>query len=116
VKRAEHSEYRREKNAMKVFVASSTGPIGKTLLPLLVESGHQVVALVRTPQKGKDAEALGAKTVVADAFDKDALTSAIVRAEPEVIIHQLTALAGATSFKTLDQDFALTKTASHRGR
>jgi nucleoside-diphosphate-sugar epimerase len=36
------------------------------------------------------------------------LTAAIRRAEPEVIIHQLTALAGAANFKKLDEEFALT--------
>jgi nucleoside-diphosphate-sugar epimerase len=67
-----------------------------------------VVALVRTPQKGKEVEALGAKAVVADALDKDALIAAIRRAEPEVIIHQLTALTGVGNFKKLDEEFALT--------
>ena len=93
---------------MRVFVAGSTGVVGRNLVPLLLESGHEVVALVRTPQKGKEAEALGAKAVVADALDKDALTAAIRRAEPEVIIHQLTALTGVTNFKKLDEEFALT--------
>src|SRR6266498_3840144 len=93
---------------MKVFVAGSTGAVGKSLVPLLVESGHEVVALVRTPQKAKEVEALGAKAAVADALDKGELTAAIRRAEPEVIIHQLTALAGVANFKRLDEDFALT--------
>ena len=93
---------------MRVFVAGSTGVVGKNLVPLLLESGHEVVALVRTPKKGKEAEALGAKAVVADALDKDALTAAIRRAEPEVILHQLTALTGVTNFKKLDEEFALT--------
>jgi 2-alkyl-3-oxoalkanoate reductase len=93
---------------MRVFVAGSTGVVGKNLVPLLLESGHEVVALVRTRKKGKEAEALGAKAVVADALDKDALTAAIRRAEPEVILHQLTALTGVTNFKKLDEEFALT--------
>jgi nucleoside-diphosphate-sugar epimerase len=54
-------------------------------------------------------EALGAKAAVADALDKDELTAAIRKAEPEVIMHQLSALAGATgNFKRFDQEFALT--------
>jgi nucleoside-diphosphate-sugar epimerase len=94
---------------MKIFVAGSTGAIGRSLVPHLVGDGHEVVALVRTPQKGKQVEALGAKAVVADALDKDELTAAIRRAEPEVIVHQLTALAGASgNFKRFDEEFALT--------
>ena len=77
-------------------------------MPLLLESPHEVVALVRTPRKGKEVEALGAKAVVADALDKDALTAAIMSAEPDVIIHQLTALTGVANFKKLDKEFALT--------
>jgi 2-alkyl-3-oxoalkanoate reductase len=94
---------------MRVFVAGSTGAVGKSLVPLLLETGHEVIALIRTPEKAKDLEALGAKVALADALDKDALTAAIRRAEPEVIIHQLTALAGASgNFKKFDEEFALT--------
>ncbi len=93
---------------MRVFLAGGTGAIGKSLVPLLLESGHEVVALSRTSQKAKGLEALGAKVAVADALDRDALTAAIRRAEPEVLIHQLTALTGVANFKKLDEEFALT--------
>ena len=93
---------------MRVFVAGSTGVVGKNLVPLLLDSGHEVIALARTPQKGLEVEALGARSIVADALDKDALTAAIRKAEPEVIIHQLTALAGVANFKKLDEEFTLT--------
>jgi nucleoside-diphosphate-sugar epimerase len=89
-------------------VAGSTGVVGKSLVPLLLESGHEVAALSRTHQKAKPLEALGAKVAVADALDKEGLSAAIRRAEPEVIIHQLTALAGVGNFKKFDEEFALT--------
>jgi nucleoside-diphosphate-sugar epimerase len=93
---------------MRVFVAGSTGAVGKRLVPHLLESGHEVVGLSRTPQKARELEGLGAKAAVADPLDREALTSAIRRAEPEVIIHQLTALAGVGNLKKLDEEFALT--------
>ena len=94
---------------MKVLVAGSTGAIDKSLVPHLIETGHEVVGLVRTPQKARNVEALGAKAIVADALDKEALTTAIRKAEPEVIVHQLTALAGISgNFKKVDEEFALT--------
>lgn len=94
---------------MRVFVAGSTGAIGKRLVPLLQESGHEVIALSRTAHKAEDLEALGAKVAIADAFDSDLLTATIKRAEPEVIIHELTALGGGVgNFKHLDEQFALT--------
>ena len=94
---------------MKIFVAGGTGTIGKSLVPLLLKNGHEVVALVRSPEKGKEVEALGASAAVADALDKDELTAAIRRAGPEVILHELTALADAVgNFKKFDEEFALT--------
>ena len=93
---------------MRIFVAGSTGAIGKLLVPHLVENGHEVVALVRAPQKAKAIEAVGAKVAIADALNKEELTAAITRAGPEVIIHQLTALAGVGNFKKLDDEFTLT--------
>jgi nucleoside-diphosphate-sugar epimerase len=88
---------------MRVFVAGSTGAIGKFLVPELIESGHEVTALVRSAEKARQVEAVGARAAVADAFDHSELTAAIRRAEPEVIIDQLTALAGAADLKNFDR-------------
>src|SRR5262245_50209370 len=93
---------------MRVFVAGGTGAIGRYLMPLLVINGHEVVALVRTAEKARVVEELGAKVTYANALNREELTAAIERAEPEVIIHQLTALAGVTNLKRFDEEFALT--------
>ncbi len=77
---------------MRVFVAGSTGAIGRFLAPLLVEAGHQVVALVHTPEKSPTVEAFGVEATVADALDRAGLTAAVRRARPDVIVHQLTAI------------------------
>ncbi|MGD8866929.1 MAG: NAD(P)H-binding protein [Gemmatimonadales bacterium] len=65
---------------MRIFVAGGTAAVGKSLVPHLVETGHEVVALIRTPEKGRKVEAHGAEAVVADALNKDQLTAAIRRA------------------------------------
>lgn len=93
---------------MKVFVTGGTGAIGRFLLPQLIEHGHQVVALTRSPAKAELIERTGVSAVIADPLDKQQLTAAVRRAEPEVIIHQLTALSSVGNFRKLDQDFALT--------
>jgi 2-alkyl-3-oxoalkanoate reductase len=93
---------------MRVFVAGSTGAVGKFLVPHLVENGHEVIGLVRGAQKAKALEGMGAKAALADALNKEELTAAIRKAEPEVIIHQLTALTGVGDFKKLDEEFVLT--------
>lgn len=83
--------------------------MGKALLPRLVDDGHDVIALVRTREKAMQVERLGAKAAVADARDRQEITAAVTRAEPEVVVHQLTALAGASgNFRKLDDEFALT--------
>src|SRR5690349_1436911 len=93
---------------MKVFVTGGTGAIGQFLLPLLVENKHEVVALTRSANKATKLEDIGVSAVIADPLDKQALTAAVRRAEPEVIIHQLTALSSAGNFRKFDQEFALT--------
>src|SRR5690349_7581079 len=93
---------------MKVFVTGGTGAIGQFLLPLLVENKHEVVALTRSASKATKLEDIGVSAVIANPLDKQALTAAVRRAEPEVIIHQLTALSSASNFRKFDQEFALT--------
>lgn len=93
---------------MKVFVAGSTGALGRRLVPLLLERRHEVIALARAPEKARALEALGARVALADALDRDALTAAIARAKPEAIVHQLTALARGVNLRRFDDDFALT--------
>src|SRR5689334_10160734 len=77
---------------VKVFVAGASGTIGIPLVRALVDAGHHVVALTRSPGKCSALEALGASAVVADALDRDALVAAVSAAQPTHVIHQLTAL------------------------
>jgi nucleoside-diphosphate-sugar epimerase len=93
---------------MKVFVAGGSGAMGMRLVPQLVGAGHEVVAMTRSENRAATVRELGAETVVADALDRAAVVQAVMRAEPEVVIHQLTGLAGAKSFKNFDKEFALT--------
>jgi len=93
---------------MKIFVTGGTGALGKFLLPQLLEKGHEVVALSRSADRAESIEKMGASAVIADPLSKEQLTAAVRRAEPEVIIHQLTALKGVENFKKLDENFALT--------
>jgi nucleoside-diphosphate-sugar epimerase len=93
---------------MKVFVAGATGAIGRQLLPRLVAQGHQVTATTRSPGKAGMLRELGAEPVVVDGLDAMAVGEAVARAEPEAVIHQMTALAGAFSLRHFDQMFAVT--------
>jgi 2-alkyl-3-oxoalkanoate reductase len=93
---------------MKVFVTGGTGAIGRFLLPLLLENKHEVVALTRSIIKAAQLEDTGITAVIADPLDKEKLLAAVRRAEPDVIIHELTALSRAGNFRKLDEEFVLT--------
>ena len=93
---------------MKIFVAGATGALGKQLVPQLVAHGHEVVGMTSKHEKVDVVRALGARPVVADALDPDAVARAIAQAEPEVIAHELTALAGAIDLRDFEKTFALT--------
>jgi len=84
---------------MKVFVAGATGVLGRALVPQLVARGHEVVGMTRSASKQDLVRSLGARPVVADALDPDAVAQAVASAEPEVIVHQLTALSGQMSVR-----------------
>jgi nucleoside-diphosphate-sugar epimerase len=70
---------------MKVFVAGATGALGRALVPQLMARGHEVVGMTRTGSKQGELRALGARPVVADALEPDAVAQAVASAEPEVI-------------------------------
>jgi nucleoside-diphosphate-sugar epimerase len=98
---------------MKVFVAGATGALGRQLVPQLVAKGHEVVGMTRSASKQDLVRSLGARPVVADALDPDAVAQAVASAEPEAIVHQLTALSGPMSMRDArrpDRSFAGTMT------
>ena len=93
---------------MRIFVAGASGALGVQLVPELVAAGHDVVAMTRTPSKQDLLRALGARPVVADALDPDAVAGVVGEAEPEVIVHQLTSLSGVMDLRHPDRFFATT--------
>jgi 2-alkyl-3-oxoalkanoate reductase len=93
---------------MRIFVAGAGGAVGARLVPMLTANGHEVVAMTRSPGKADALRALGAEPAVADGLDRDAVMQAVMRAEPEVVVHQMTALSQLKSMKKFDDEFALT--------
>jgi 2-alkyl-3-oxoalkanoate reductase len=93
---------------MKVFVAGATGAIGTQLIPRLVAAGHQVTGMTRWPDRAAALHAVGATAAVADGLDRAAVRQAVLRAEPEAVIHQMTSLSGTFSLKKFDEFFART--------
>jgi nucleoside-diphosphate-sugar epimerase len=93
-------------SGMKIFVAGATGVIGRHLLPLL--GAHEVVAMTRSVTRATRLRSAGARAVVADALDKDAVLAAVLEAQPDVIVHELTKIPWNASFRHFDRDFEVT--------
>ena len=100
---------------MRVFVTGATGALGRHLVPGLVAAGHEVTATTRTPGKVAQLRAAGAEPVVVDGLDREAVIAAVRTAAPEVIVHQMTALAGLRSLRNPDKAFAATNELRTRG-
>ena len=91
---------------MKVLVAGATGALGKQLVPRLVARGHDVVGMTRSESKRQLITDMGAAPAVADALDPDQVAHAVAVAQPDVIVHQLTALSGGLDMRHFDRTFA----------
>ena len=92
---------------MRVMVAGATGAMGASLVPRLVDRGHEVFAMVRSEPNEARAAQLGAVPVVADALDRAQVEAAVRKAAPEVVVHELTAI-GHIDTRHFDRSFAPT--------
>ena len=100
---------------MRVFVTGATGALGRHLVPGLIAMGHEVTATTRTPSKAAQLRDAGARPVVVNGLDREAVIAAVRAATPEVIVHEMTALADMRSLRRPDQQFAVTNELRTRG-
>jgi len=100
---------------MRVFVAGATGVIGQYLVPSLIAAGHEVTGTTRSPAKAAGLRQAGATPVIADGLDRQAMLDAVQAAQPDVIVHQMTALAAMSDFRHFDQEFAVTNELRTKG-
>ena len=100
---------------MKVFVAGGTGAIGKPLKLRLVDAGHEVVATTRSARGAETVQELGAEPAIVDGLDERGMVEAVKRAGPEVVIHEMTALAGKADLRHFDRMFARTNELPDQG-
>jgi nucleoside-diphosphate-sugar epimerase len=77
---------------MKIFLAGATGAVGRPLITKLLAKGHTLVALTRSSEKVQNLVEQGIELAIADVFDTNAVKAVVGRAEPEIVIEQLTAL------------------------
>lgn len=92
---------------MKILIAGATGAIGRQLVPKLVAGGHEVGGTTRTPEKEPLLREMGATPFVVDILDPEAVAQAVAAFEPEVIVHEATALS-SVNMRKFEQSFSLT--------
>jgi nucleoside-diphosphate-sugar epimerase len=93
---------------MRVLVAGGTGAVGTPLVRQLIEHGHHVTATTRRLDRGDHLRRLGATVAAMDGLDAASVGEAVARAEPDAIIHQMTALSGKPDMRHFDRWFATT--------
>ena len=79
---------------MNVFVAGSTGVLGRRVVTDLIDRDHRVVGLTRDRRGDALIESLGAHPVRGDLFDPESMTRAAAGAD--VIVHAATAIPTKT--------------------
>jgi NADPH:quinone reductase-like Zn-dependent oxidoreductase len=77
---------------MRIFLAGASGVIGQRLISRLVQAGHVVGGMTRSPGKTESLRQLGAEPILCDVFDREALIQAVRDFKPDVVLNQLTDL------------------------
>src|SRR5918997_342910 len=103
-------------DVMRIFIAGASGAIGSHLVPQLVARGHEVVGTTRSAAKTGVLRALGAEPVIVDALDPDSVADVMAKVEPEVIVHQLTALNGPMNMRNVKRMAAATNRLRTEGK
>lgn len=93
---------------MQIFLAGGAGAIGRRLIPLLRQSGHEVAATTRSKSKLEMLRAAGAEPILLDAFDRQAVHRAVAASRPDVVMHQMTALASLKDFRKFESELTMT--------
>jgi nucleoside-diphosphate-sugar epimerase len=93
---------------MRVLVAGGSGAIGIPLVQQLVARGHRVIATTRRPERAERLRGLGATATAMDGLDAASVGETVARAEPDAIVHQMTALSGKPDMRHFDRWFAAT--------
>jgi nucleoside-diphosphate-sugar epimerase len=90
---------------MHVFVAGATGVLGRAVIPRLLEAGHAITGLARSPEKLLLVDKLGATAVRGDILEGDGISRLLLERRPDVVVNLATAIP--LRLKIDPQDWAL---------
>lgn len=93
---------------MKTLIVGATGVLGRTLVPLLAASGHEVLAASRSARPGPVDGLPGTTTVRLDVLDADAVHRVVDQHRPDAIVHVATAIPDPIDPKKVGEQFART--------
>lgn len=77
---------------MKILVAGASGAIGQPLVDLIIQEGHETYAIARSKEKALLLAGKGAKPVLLNIMDREAVFSSMAAIKPDVVIDMLTHL------------------------
>ncbi|MEE6257252.1 NAD-dependent epimerase/dehydratase family protein [Plantactinospora sonchi] len=78
----------------RILVAGASGLLGSAVVRALVAAGHEVHGTTRRADRLPLIERLGGRGIVMDALDRASVDAALAVAAPNIVIHELTDLAG----------------------
>jgi nucleoside-diphosphate-sugar epimerase len=81
-----------DNRSLRIFLAGASGVIGQRLIPRLVQAGHVVGGMTRSPRRMELLSHLGAEPILCDVFDREALIQAVSDFNPDVMLNELTDL------------------------
>ncbi len=88
---------------MKIFIAGPSGVLGRATIRQLVARGHNVVGMVRSAEKARVVESLGAQAVLGDIFNATQVRELV--GDAEAVLHLATAIP--TKPRTQPSDWAM---------
>ncbi len=92
---------------MKILLTGSTGYIGKRLLPVLIESGHEVICCVRDPSRFNPPKSLREKITVLklDLLDKKSLKN--IPKDIDGAYYLVHSMSASSDYQTLEEISAI---------
>jgi nucleoside-diphosphate-sugar epimerase len=100
---------------MRVFIAGASGALGRRLVPVLLDAGHEVIGTYNSPENAELLRRLGAKPLRLDVTDARAVRAAVLENRPDAIAHEATALANLKWSRSFDKVFAKTNELRTKG-
>jgi nucleoside-diphosphate-sugar epimerase len=93
---------------MRVLLVGAGGVIGSRIVPRLVDRGHEVIGTTTKLSRAQQIKALGAKPLVLDILDRDAVRREVLAIRPDAIIHEATSITGQGMPRKVDPAFVTT--------